>query len=137
MQVIMDIDLEKFRWSLVGDGYLREEVAAMTEEKLVEILRQRITDHINAEYDKSVRYGFLEDEEEEAEDDDVTFGDIYEEFKSNYPDFANDVADYRPYCPPYIDTVRPYNILLWINDGTMERYSYETKQLYPVYVEEE
>lgn len=61
----------------------------------------------------------------------VTNGDIYEEFKRNYPTFANYVNDWRPYSPPYTTTFIPMNIVLWMNDGQTKRYSYETKKLYP------
>lgn len=42
MKVTLDIDLEKFKYSLVGDGYLLEEVTEMTQDKLIEILAVRI-----------------------------------------------------------------------------------------------
>lgn len=68
----------------------------------------------------------------------VTNGDIYEEFKRNYPTFANYVNDWRPYSPPYTTTFIPLNIVLWMNDGQTKRYSYETKKLYTdKYKEEE
>jgi hypothetical protein len=60
MKVSIDIDIEKFRYSLVGDGYLLEEVKDMSEEKLISILTRRITQHINKEYDRSRRLGLLE-----------------------------------------------------------------------------
>lgn len=63
MDIIVNVDLEKFRWSLVGDGYIREEVVYMPEDELIEILKKRITDYITAEYDKSLRYGLLSDYE--------------------------------------------------------------------------
>ena len=50
MKVTFDIDLEKFRYSLIGDGYLKEEVIAMSEEELLEILECRISNKINIEY---------------------------------------------------------------------------------------
>lgn len=59
MEVTVDVDLEKFRYSLVGDGYLLEEVKKMSEEELVGILSNRIYSHIELQYDKSVRYGLL------------------------------------------------------------------------------
>ena len=127
-KVVIDVDLEKFRWSLVGDGYLREEAASMSEEELVEVLKQRITDHINEEYDRGERLGLYDEEEDES----VTYGDIYEEFKSNYPDWANEVLDYRPYFPPYTKTGWSMNIVIWMKNHEVKRYSYETKKLYPV-----
>ena len=59
-QHALDIDLNKFRYSLVGDGYLLKEVQEKTDEELVTILTERITRHINVEYGKSVRYGLLD-----------------------------------------------------------------------------
>ena len=65
MDITINVDLEKFRWSLVGDGYVREEAAAMSQDKLIEILKRRITTHIDVEYDRSFRYGLLFDYNEE------------------------------------------------------------------------
>ena len=55
MKIELDIDLEKFRISLVGDGYIKEEVEQMTEEKLVSIFKQRILSQVEREYSKSLR----------------------------------------------------------------------------------
>lgn len=60
MKVSIDIDLDKFRYSLVGDGYLLEEVSGMSNEKLISILTRRITQHIDKEYNRSRRLGLLE-----------------------------------------------------------------------------
>ena len=60
MEITLNVDLEKFRYSLVGDGYLLEEVEKMTEEKLVEIFRNRIHWHIEKEYAKGKRYGLYD-----------------------------------------------------------------------------
>lgn len=54
MKVELDIDIEKFRWSLVGDGYIYDEVKNMSTEKLTKILQTRITNYIDAECSKSV-----------------------------------------------------------------------------------
>ena len=43
MKVSNNIDIEKFRYSLVGDGYILEEVKDMTSEELSGILARRIT----------------------------------------------------------------------------------------------
>lgn len=59
-EVKVDVDLEKFRYSLVGDGYLLEEVKKMSEEELVGILSNRIYWHIELEYDKGRRYGLYD-----------------------------------------------------------------------------
>ena len=60
MKVVLDIDLEKFRYSLVGDGYLLEEVKEMTDEELVTVLTGRVERHIEVEYGRSRRYGLLD-----------------------------------------------------------------------------
>ena len=57
---VLDIDLEKFRYSLVGDGYLKEEVDKMSNGDLEVILKDRIKRHINDEYNKAKRYGLLD-----------------------------------------------------------------------------
>ena len=57
--VSFDIDLEKFRYSLVGNGYILENVVKMTQEDLIAVLKYRINKNISLEYDKSVRYGLL------------------------------------------------------------------------------
>lgn len=60
MEVTINIDLEKFRYSLVGDGYLLEEVEVMSEEKLISILEMRIYIHIEKEYQHSKELGLLD-----------------------------------------------------------------------------
>ena len=62
MKVTLDIDLEKFRYSLVGDGYILEEVESMTEEELITELTRRVEWHIESEYAKSERIGLLDKE---------------------------------------------------------------------------
>lgn len=62
MKVTLDIDLEKFRYSLVGDSYILEEVKSMTDEELITILTGRIERHIESEYAKSKRIGLLDEE---------------------------------------------------------------------------
>ena len=57
MKITLNVDLEKFRYSLVGDGYILEEVIDMTEEQLVKILQERIYYHIEREYEKGKRIG--------------------------------------------------------------------------------
>lgn len=61
MDVVLNVDLEKFRYSLIGDGYLKEEVLAMSDEKLVLILKQRIYSHISREYQRSIDFGYVYD----------------------------------------------------------------------------
>lgn len=65
MDIVINVDLEKFRYSLIGDGYLKEEVVEMSEDELIHILKERIDRHIEDEFGKSVRYGWLDDEEDE------------------------------------------------------------------------
>ena len=60
MEVTIDIDLEKFRYSLVGDGYLLEEVKEMSYEELIKVLTERIKLHIEVEYEDAIRYGLLD-----------------------------------------------------------------------------
>lgn len=60
MDVTFDVDLEKFRYSLVGDGYLKEEVIKMTQDDLINVLQRRVYQYINVEYDKSKRYRLLD-----------------------------------------------------------------------------
>lgn len=57
---VLDIDLEKFRYSLVGDGYLKEEVDKMSSRDLEIILSDRIKRYINDGYNKAKRYGLLD-----------------------------------------------------------------------------
>lgn len=60
MKVELDINLEKFRYSLIGDGYLKEEVTEMTEEELVTILKSRINAKISKEFEMSRKFGYLD-----------------------------------------------------------------------------
>lgn len=60
MQITLDIDLERFRYSLVGDGYLKEEVVKMSEETLINIFKRRVINHIDIECDRSRRFGLLD-----------------------------------------------------------------------------
>lgn len=46
MEVTVNVDLEKFRHSLVGDGYLLEEVERMSQEDLIGELEWRILTRI-------------------------------------------------------------------------------------------
>ena len=60
-EVKLEIDLEKFRYSLVGDGYLLEEVEELSEEKLISILKTRIHLYIETEYRRGKQYGLLDE----------------------------------------------------------------------------
>lgn len=53
MKLEMNIDIDKFRCGLVGDGYLYDEVMKMSEENLLTILKDRITHRIQIEYIRS------------------------------------------------------------------------------------
>ena len=64
MNVTLDIDLEKFRYSLVGDGYTLKDVLHMSNTKLIDILRNRVNDHIEAEYYRGKRLGLFYDEDD-------------------------------------------------------------------------
>ena len=59
MKVTFDVDLEKFRYSLVGDGYTLKDVLPMSNAKLIDILQDRVNDHIEAEYYRGKRLGLL------------------------------------------------------------------------------
>lgn len=50
MKMEIEVDLEKFRLGLVGDGYLYDEAVKLTEEQLKTILQDRITHRIQVEY---------------------------------------------------------------------------------------
>ena len=50
MQITIDVDLEKFRYSLIGNGYLKEEVVLKSEEDLIETLEYLINRKILSEY---------------------------------------------------------------------------------------
>ena len=60
MKVTLDINLEQFRYSLVGDGYLLTEVKELSDEQLITILTGRIERYIEVEYGRSRRYGLLD-----------------------------------------------------------------------------
>lgn len=126
MIVELDIDLEKFRWSLVGDGYIREEVITMMPDDLIDIFTQRVMDNIDKEYRKSLRCGLID------KDEAITFADIYNEFKANYPDFVDDVLTWKAQYMGEGEMCR--NIWLRMKNGCTKRYSYDTKKLYPVYL---
>ena len=62
MKVTIDIDLEKLRYSLVGDGYIKEEVEDMDSLDLETILIDRVKRRINNGYNKAKRLGLLDKE---------------------------------------------------------------------------
>ena len=53
----VDIDIEKCRLALVGDGYLRKEVDEMTDEVIIRIWECRIESMIYSNYCAGKRYG--------------------------------------------------------------------------------
>lgn len=63
MEVTLNVNLEKFRYSLVGDGYLLEEVKDLTTEQLIDILDSRVQDHINKEFSNGHRIGLFDEED--------------------------------------------------------------------------
>ena len=64
MNVTLDIDLEKFRYSLVGDGYTLKDVLHMSNAKLIDILHDRVNNHIESEYYRGKRLGLFCDEDD-------------------------------------------------------------------------
>ena len=64
MKVTFDVDLEKFRYSLVGDGYTLKNVLPMSNAKLIDILCNRVNDHIEAEYYRGKRLGLYCEEDD-------------------------------------------------------------------------
>lgn len=61
MEVTLNVNLEKFRYSLVGDGYILEEVKNLTTGQLIDILEGRVQDHINKEFSKGHRIGLFDE----------------------------------------------------------------------------
>lgn len=61
MKVSVEINLEHFRYSLVGDGYILEEAEALTDEELLEIFNTRVVNQMEKEYYKGIRLGLYEE----------------------------------------------------------------------------
>lgn len=59
MDVTINVDLEKFRYSLVGDGYMLSEVIGMSNKELIDVLQRRVTSYISVEYNRSVKRNLL------------------------------------------------------------------------------
>ena len=53
----VDIDIEKCKLALVGDGYLLEEVNEMTDEEIIQIWEYRIERMMSCSYHKGKRWG--------------------------------------------------------------------------------
>ena len=64
MKVNVEINLEHFRYSLVGDGYILKEAEALTNEELIEIFNRRILDNMEKEYYKGIRLGLYKEVKE-------------------------------------------------------------------------
>jgi hypothetical protein len=58
--VTLAIDLEKFRYSLIGDGYIKEEVIKMSQEDLISELKWRVDSKIAREYESGRRMGWYD-----------------------------------------------------------------------------
>lgn len=54
MKIELNIDLEKFRISLIGNGYIKKEVEQMTNEELILIFTQKVLSWVEYEYLKSL-----------------------------------------------------------------------------------
>ena len=60
MEVTLNVNLEKFRYSLVGDGFVLEEAKYLTTGQLIDIRNRRVQDHINKEFSKGHRIGLFD-----------------------------------------------------------------------------
>jgi hypothetical protein len=60
MLVYMNVDTEKLRYALVGNGYILEEVEKLSEDQLIAILEKRVEDTITKEYYKGLRFGLYD-----------------------------------------------------------------------------
>lgn len=63
MKLTLEIPIERFRYSLVGDGYTLEEVKNLSEDHLKGILNTRIINKILCEYYKGKRLGLFTEED--------------------------------------------------------------------------
>ena len=59
MKIELDIDIEQYRLSLVGDGYLYEEVKDLNEKELIEILQKRLIHSIAISARKTLKWGLI------------------------------------------------------------------------------
>ena len=60
MVVTLDVNMEKLRYALVGNGYTLEEAERLTEGQLLTILRMRVERKIENEYLAGVRQGLYD-----------------------------------------------------------------------------
>lgn len=88
-------------------------------------------------YEQGYETGYIvgKSEKDSTTSSEITWGGIYDEFKTKYEICAQEVVDYTPYCEPYASENIPLSILLYMKNGDKKRYSYTTKCLYPVYDE--
>ena len=64
MKINVEINLEHFRYSLVGDGYTLKQAEALTDRELEEIFKTRVINSMEKEYYKGLRLGLYEAKEE-------------------------------------------------------------------------
>lgn len=50
----IEVDLEEFRYSLIGDGYSKEEVEVLSPKELIRILQERIDIYVSKCYFKGL-----------------------------------------------------------------------------------
>ena len=60
MVVTLEVNMEKLRYALVGNGYILEEAERLTEGQLLSILRMRVERKIENEYLAGVRQGLYD-----------------------------------------------------------------------------
>ena len=60
MVVTLDVNMEKLRYALVGNGYILEEAERLTEGQLLSILRMGVERKIENEYLAGVRQGLYD-----------------------------------------------------------------------------
>jgi hypothetical protein len=60
MVVTLDVNMEKLRYALVGNGYILEEAERLTDGQLLSILRMRVERKIENEYLAGVRQGLYD-----------------------------------------------------------------------------
>lgn len=61
MKINVEINLEHFRYSLVGDGYILSEAEALTNAELIEIFKRRVINNMEKEYYKGIRLGLYKE----------------------------------------------------------------------------
>lgn len=110
MKMEIEVDLEKFRLGLVGDGYLYDEAMAMPEEQLKIILQDRITHRIQIEFMRSrsiVQDILAAREPEDEEDEQLTMKEFNKEYDEALTQFA-------PGDRVQVGTIRKYEKNQWL-----------------------